>query len=75
VNGAIRLKRYLYYCPSCKLRFQNQNFGYGYPKLNAEGTALCPYCETPMAQTQSQIFPEEWVEERLKVESGEGAAI
>jgi hypothetical protein len=74
VNGVPQLKRYLYYCPSCKLRFQNQNFGYGYPKLNPEGNALCPYCDTPMAQTLSETFPEDWVEERPRVESEEAAA-
>ena len=62
------MKKYLYYCPDCKLRFQNQNFGYGYPKLNAKGRALCPYCETPMEQTLDETFPpENWVEERPKV--------
>jgi hypothetical protein len=49
------------------MRFQNQNFGYGYPKLNAEGNALCPYCETVMAQTLSETFPEEWVEVRPEI--------
>ncbi|AXC14504.1 hypothetical protein ACPOL_5250 [Acidisarcina polymorpha] len=63
------MKRYLYYCPACKLRFQNQNFGYGYPKLDAEGAALCPYCETPMEQTLSETFPAEWIEERPKVQT------
>jgi hypothetical protein len=53
------------------LRFQYQNFGYGYPKLNAEGSALCPYCETAMVQTLSESFPVEWVEERPRIESGE----
>ncbi len=71
--GATTLKHYLYYCPSCKLRFQNQNFGYGYPKLNAEGTALCPYCETSMLQTLSESFPAEWVEERPRVDLGEAS--
>jgi hypothetical protein len=66
-NGVLQLKRYLYYCPSCKLRFQNQNFGYGYPKLNSEGNALCPYCETVMAEALSETFPEEWVEEQPRV--------
>jgi hypothetical protein len=75
VNGVLKLKHYLYYCPSCKLRFQNQNFGYGYPKLNPEGSALCPYCETLMAQTLSETFPEEWVEERPQVPPDEAAAI
>ncbi len=73
--GVLSLKRYLYYCPSCKLRFQNQNFGYGYPKLNSEGAALCPYCETPMAQTLNESFPAEWVEERPGVESDEASAV
>jgi hypothetical protein len=59
----------LFYCPACKLRFQNQNFGYGYPKRNAEGTALCPYCEAAMEQTRGESFPAEWVEERPTVES------
>jgi len=49
------------------LRFQNQNFGYGYPKLNSEGAALCPYCNGPMAQSLSETFPAEWVEERPSV--------
>ena len=69
------MKRSLYYCSSCKLRFQNQNFGYGYPKLNPEGNALCPYCQTLMAQTLGESFPEEWVEARPEVESDEAAAI
>jgi uncharacterized Zn finger protein (UPF0148 family) len=56
------------------LRFQNQNFGYGYPKLNSEGNALCPYCETVMAQTLSETFPEEWVEEQARVDFDEAAA-
>ncbi len=69
------LKRYLYYCPSCKLRFQNQNFGYGYPKLNDEGIALCPYCETPMAESLAETFPAEWVEERPGVAAEDPAAV
>jgi hypothetical protein len=72
--GVDELKRYLYYCPACKLRFQSQNFGYGYPKRNADGSALCPYCETTMAQTLSETFPEEWVEARPRVEADEAAA-
>jgi uncharacterized Zn finger protein (UPF0148 family) len=57
------------------LRFQNQNFGYGYPKLNSEGTALCPYCEATMAQTLSETFPAEWVEERPQVKSDEASTL
>ncbi len=68
------MKRYLYYCPSCKLRFQNQNFGYGYPKLNSEGIALCPYCETGMAESLSDSFPAEWVEEKQQVDANESSA-
>jgi len=63
------VKKYLYYCPSCKLRFQNQNFGYGYPKLNGEGAALCPYCDATMAGSLSDTFPSDWVEERPGVSS------
>ena len=69
------MKRYLYYCPNCKLRFQNQNFGYGYPKLNSEGTALCPYCETTMAYTLAETFPPEWVEEKPSVPTDEVASV
>ena len=58
------MKKYLYYCEGCKLRFQHQNFGYGYPVRNGEGAALCPYCESPMAETLDEVFPVEWVEER-----------
>ncbi len=57
------------------MRFQNQNFGYGYPKLNPQGAALCPYCETPMAETLSEAFPAEWVEERARVEPDEASAV
>jgi hypothetical protein len=75
MNGVLQLMHSLYYCPSCKLRFQNQNFGYGYPKLNSGGNALCPYCETLMAQTLSETFPAEWVEERPQVESDEPTSV
>jgi hypothetical protein len=64
----------LYYCPACKIRFQNQNFGYGYPKLTGEGIALCPYCEGEMSQTLSETFPAEWIEERPRVEIEETSA-
>jgi len=67
------VERYLYYCPACKLRFQNQNFGYGYPQLNNEGVALCPYCDSPMAQSLGEVFPPEWVEERPSVEAREAS--
>ncbi len=65
------MKRYLYYCGECKIRFQGQNFGFGYPRLNPEGTALCPYCESPMAETLSEGFPTEWIEERPRVQADE----
>jgi rubrerythrin len=65
--GALNVEHSLYYCPSCKLRFQERNFGYGYPKLNSEGVALCPYCGATMAQALGESFPVEWVEERPKV--------
>ncbi len=61
------MTKYLYYCPSCKLRFQDQNFGYGYPKLNSEQAALCPYCESTMKQSLGDTFPPEWIEERPRV--------
>jgi hypothetical protein len=61
----------LYYCPVCKIRFQEQNFGYGYPQLNAEGTPLCPYSGTPMLVTVGESFPAEWVEERPSVYADE----
>jgi len=65
------VKRYLYYCPECKIRYQGQNFGYGYPKLNADGAALCPYCDAPMAETLSETFPPEWVEEQPRIQIDE----
>jgi DNA-directed RNA polymerase subunit RPC12/RpoP len=69
------VKRYLYYCSACKLRFQNQNFGYGYPRLNAEGAALCPYCEARMQQTLDDAFPADWVEERPTVALDESSSV
>jgi hypothetical protein len=69
------VKRYLYYCPACKLRFQNQNFGYGYPRLNSDGAALCPYCEGAMADTLADKFPAEWVEEKPSVPLDEPSAV
>jgi hypothetical protein len=53
------------------MRFQEQNFGYGYPQLNAEGTPLCPYSGTPMLVTVGESFPAEWVEERPSVYADE----
>lgn len=62
------MKRYLYYCSMCKLRFQHQNFGHGYPQRDAEGAALCPYCSGGMLEVLDEEFPESWVEERAAVE-------
>ena len=64
------MKRYLYYCRECKLRFQHQNFGHGYPRIDEEGTPLCPYCEHAMEQTLDEVFPSDWVEERTTPPSG-----
>jgi hypothetical protein len=67
------VKRYLYYCGECKIRYQGQNFGYGYPRLSADGLALCPYCEVPMAEKLSENFPAEWVEEQPKIPADDSA--
>jgi len=67
------VKKYLYYCSDCKLRFQHQNFGHGYPQRNAEGTALCPYCSHPMLETLDEEFPAAWVEERARPDAIDSA--
>jgi hypothetical protein len=54
----------LFYCRSCKLRFQEKNFGHGYPERDAAGLALCTYCKGPMEESLSEKFPEDWEEER-----------
>ncbi len=54
----------LYYCRGCRLRFQEKNFGHGFPERNVADRALCPYCSLEMEEAAGPEFPADWVEER-----------